>query len=31
MNKAIVNGPKKRLENAKGKWAEELPNVLGAY
>ena len=30
-NKTIVNGPKKRLENAKGKWAEELPNVLWAH
>jgi len=27
-NKVIVNGLKKRLEGAKGKWAEELPNVL---
>ena len=31
MNKAIVNGLKKRLEGAKGKWAEDLPNVLWAY
>ena len=30
-NKNIVNGLKKRLEYAKGKWAEELPNVLWAY
>ncbi|XP_075640168.1 uncharacterized protein LOC142611903 [Castanea sativa] len=30
-NKAIVNGLKRRLESAKGKWAEELPNVLWAY
>ena len=29
--KAIVNGLKKRLEGAKGRWAEELPNVLWAY
>jgi len=26
-----VNGLKKRLDGAKGKWAEELPNVLWAY
>ncbi|XP_030958963.1 uncharacterized protein LOC115980905 [Quercus lobata] len=30
-NKAIVNGLKKRLDGAKGMWAEELPNVLWAY
>ena len=30
-NKAIVNGLKKRLEGTKGRWAEELPNVLWAY
>lgn len=30
-NKAIVDGLKKRLEGAKGKWAKELPNVLWAY
>ena len=30
-NKAIVNGLKKRLEGAKGRWIEELPNVLWAY
>ena len=30
-NKTIVNGLKKRLEGAKGNWAEELPNVLWAY
>ena len=29
-NKAIDTGLKKRLEGAKGKWAEELPNVLWA-
>ena len=28
---AIVNGLKKRLDGAKGKWAEELPSVLWAY
>ncbi|XP_028084862.1 uncharacterized protein LOC114285981 [Camellia sinensis] len=27
-NKTILDGLKKRLEKAKGKWAEELPNVL---
>ena len=27
-NKAIVNGLKKRLDDAKGRWAKELPNVL---
>ena len=27
-NKAIVNELKKTLEGAKGRWAEELPNVL---
>ncbi|XP_075670396.1 uncharacterized protein LOC142640196 [Castanea sativa] len=30
-NKAIVNGLKKRLEVAKGNWAEELPSILWAY
>ncbi|XP_065616186.1 uncharacterized protein LOC136061806 [Quercus suber] len=30
-NKAILNGLKKRLDSAKGRWAEELPNVLWAY
>ncbi|XP_030943476.1 uncharacterized protein K02A2.6-like [Quercus lobata] len=30
-NKAIVSGLKKRLEGAKGKSAEELPNVLWTY
>ena len=30
-NKAIVNGLKKLLDRAKGRWAEELPNVLWAY
>ena len=30
-NKAIVNGLKKMLDVAKGKWAEELPYVLWAY
>ena len=27
-NKAIMNGLKKRLEGVKGRWAEELPNIL---
>lgn len=30
-NKVIVDGLKKRLEGTKGKWTEELPNVLWAY
>ena len=30
-NKAIVNGLKKRLEGTKGRWVEELHNVLWAY
>ena len=28
VNKVIVNGLKKRLYDAKGKWVEELPHVL---
>ena len=31
INKAIMNRMKKRLEGAKGKWAEKLPNVLWVY
>ena len=31
VNKVIVNDLKRRLEGAKGNWAEELPNVLWAY
>ena len=27
----IVNGLKKRLDDAKGRWVEELSNVLWAY
>ena len=27
VNKAIVNGLKKRLDDAKGRWVEELPHV----
>ena len=30
-NKVIVNGLQKRLDDAKGKWVEELPHVLWAY
>ena len=30
-NKAIVNGLKRRLEGSKGRWVEELPNVLWVY
>ena len=26
-----MNGLKKRLDGAKGRWVEELPNVLWAY
>ena len=26
-----MNGLKKRLDGAKGRWAKELPNVLWAY
>jgi len=28
VNKVIVNGLKKRLDDAKGKWVEELSHVL---
>ena len=31
MNKVIVSGLKKRLDDAKGKWVEELPHVLWTY
>ena len=31
VNKVIVNGLKKRLDDAKGKWVEELPYVLWTY
>ena len=31
VNKVIVNGLKKRLDNTNGKWAEELPHVLWTY
>ena len=30
-NKTIINSLKKRLDKAKGRWAEELPAVLWAY
>ncbi|XP_075670101.1 uncharacterized protein LOC142639851 [Castanea sativa] len=30
-NKVIVNGLKKRLDDAKKKWVEELPHVLWTY
>ncbi|XP_028062627.1 uncharacterized protein LOC114265958 [Camellia sinensis] len=30
-NKTILDGIKRRLEAARGKWVEELPNVLWAY
>ena len=29
-NKAIMNGLKKRLDDTKGRWAEELPSILWA-
>ena len=31
INKVIVNGLKKRLDVAKGRWVEELPHVLWTY
>ena len=31
VNNVIVNGLKKRLDEAKGKWVEELPHVLWTY
>ena len=31
VNKVIVGGLKKRLDDAKGKWVEELPHVLWIY
>ena len=30
-NKTILNGLKRRLDRAKGRWAEELPKFLWAY
>ena len=31
VNKVIVNGLKKRLDDANGRWVEELPYVLWTY
>ena len=31
VNKVIVNGLKKRLDDAKGRWVEELSHVLWTY
>ena len=31
VNKTILNGLKKKSDGVKGRWAEELPNVLWAY
>ena len=31
VNKVILNGLKKKLDDAKGKWVEELPHVLWTY
>ena len=31
INKVIVNGLKKRLDDAKRRWVEELPHVLWTY
>ena len=31
VNKVIVNGLKKRLDDAKGRWVEEIPHVLWTY
>ena len=31
INKVIVGGLKKRLDDAKGKWVEELPHILWTY
>ena len=31
VNKVIVNGLKKRLDDAKGKWVDELPHFLWIY
>ena len=31
INKVIVNGLKKRLDDANGKWIEKLPHVLWTY
>ena len=31
VNKVILSGLKKRLDDAKGEWVEELPHVLWTY
>ena len=31
VNKVIVNGLKKKLDDSKGRWVEELPHVLWTY
>ena len=31
VNKVIINGLKKRLDDTKGRWVEELPHVLWTY
>ena len=31
VNKVIVNGLKKKLDDTKGKWVEEVPHVLWTY
>ena len=31
VNKVTVNGLKKRLDDVKGKWVEELPHILWTY
>ena len=31
VNKVIVSGLKKRLDDAKGKWVKKLPHVLWTY
>ena len=31
VSKVIVNGLKKRLDDAKGKWVEELSHILWTY
>ena len=31
VNKVIVSGLKKRLDDVKGRWVEELPHVLWTY
>ena len=31
VNKVIVNGLKKRLDDANGRWVDELPHVLWTY